>query len=52
LPEALDSAAKGLMAEVRNKSADNKTFVRELLVQLNSPTANPNIILLQQGIRK
>jgi len=50
LPEALDSAAKGLMAEVRNKSADNKTFVRELLVQLNSPTANPNIILLRQGI--
>jgi hypothetical protein len=50
LPEALDSAAKALMAEVRRKSADNKTFVRELLVQLNSPTADPNVILLRQGI--
>ena len=50
LPEAVGSAAKGLMAEVRNKSADSKSFVRELLVRLNSPTADPNIILLRQGV--
>lgn len=50
LPELLGSAAQGLMSEVRSKSADNKSFVRELLVQLNSPTADPNVILLRQGI--
>ncbi len=50
LPEALASAAKGLMNDVRNKSADDKSFVRELLVRLNAPTADPNVLLLRQGI--
>lgn len=48
LPEAMRSAAKGLMSDVRNKSADGKTFVRELLVRLNAPSADPNVILLRQ----
>lgn len=50
LPEALGSAAKGLMEDVRSKSADIRSFARELLVRLNAPTADPNVILLRQGI--
>lgn len=50
LPEALDSAAKGLTSEVLQRSADAKTFVRELLVRLNSHTADPNVMSLRQGI--
>lgn len=49
-PEALESAAKGLMGEALKKSADAKTFVRELLVRLNSHTVDPNVMLLRQGI--
>ena len=50
LPEALTSAAKGLMNDVLNKSADAKSFVRALLVRLNAPTNDPNVMLLRQGI--
>lgn len=50
LPEALQSASEALMEEVRNKSADTSTFVRELLTRLNAPAADPNVILLRQGI--
>lgn len=49
-PEALESAAKGLMGEVLKKSADAKSFVRELLMRLNSNTSDPNVVLLRQGI--
>jgi hypothetical protein len=49
-PEALESAAKGLMGEAQKKSADAKTFVRELLVRLNSHTLDPNVMLLRQGV--
>ena len=49
-PEALESAAKGVMSEAKKKSADEKTFVREVLVRLNSHTADPNVMLLRQGI--
>lgn len=50
MPGAISSAAQSLMGEVRSKSADAKTFVRELLSRLNSPTADANIILLRQGM--
>ena len=50
LPAAVASAATSLMGEVRKKSADNKTFVRELLTRLNAPTADSNVILLKQDI--
>lgn len=49
-PEALESAAKGVMSEAKKKSADEKTFVREVLVRLNSHTVDPNVMLLRQGI--
>jgi len=49
-PDALQSAAKGLMGEVLKKSADGRSFVRELLARLNAPTADPNVTLLRQGI--
>ena len=49
-PEALESAARGLMGEVLKKSADAKSFVRELLIRLNSHTNDPNVMLLRQGI--
>jgi hypothetical protein len=51
LPELLRSAAAGVMAEVRNKSADRATFARELLLRLNAPTPDANIILLKQDIQ-
>lgn len=50
MPEALQSAAKGLMNDVLSKSADAKSFVRALLVRLNAPTNDPNVMLLRQGI--
>lgn len=50
LPDALRSAAQGLMHEVSNKSADGKTFVRELLARLHGPSSDPNVVLLRQGI--
>lgn len=49
-PEALDSAAKGLIGESLKKSADAKTFVREVLVRLDSHTTDPNVMLLRQSI--
>lgn len=49
-PDALQSAAKGLMNEVLKKSADGKSFVREMLARLNAPSADPNSMLLRQGI--
>ena len=50
LTDVLASAAEGLMTDVRSKSADSSTYVRELLVRLNSPTSDPNIMLLRQGV--
>lgn len=51
LPEVLHSAATGLMAEVRSKSADKATFARELLSRLDAATPDANIILLKQDIQ-
>jgi hypothetical protein len=51
LPELLRSAATGLMAEVRSKSADRATFARELLLRLNAPTPDANTTLLKQDIQ-
>jgi hypothetical protein len=50
-PELLRSAAIGLMDEVRSKSADAGTFARELIVRLNAPTPDANVILLRQDIQ-
>ena len=50
LPEALASAAKGLIEDVLKKSADARTFVRELLVRLNAQSPDPNVMLLRQGV--
>jgi hypothetical protein len=49
-PELVRSAAGGLIAEVRSKSADAASFTRELLARLNTSTADPNVVLLRQGI--
>ncbi len=50
LQDVIMSAAKGLIEEVRSKSADSASFTRELLTRLNSPSADANIMLLRQGI--
>lgn len=49
-PEALESAARGLLSEVIKKSADGKSFIKELLLRLNAPNADPNVTLLRQGM--
>jgi hypothetical protein len=50
-PEVLRSAADGLMAEVRSKSADSATFAHELLLRLNAPTPDSNATLLKEDIQ-
>lgn len=52
LQDVIMSAAEGLIAEVRSKSADSASFARELLTRLNAPGADGNIILLRQGIER
>ena len=49
-PEALQSAARGLIGEAIKKSADGESFIKELLLRLNSPVADPNVTLLRQGM--
>jgi hypothetical protein len=51
LPEVLRSAAAGLLAEVRSKSADSVTFARELLLRLNAPAPDANVVLLKQDVQ-
>ncbi|MEY2699511.1 MAG: hypothetical protein RIQ52_266 [Pseudomonadota bacterium] len=49
LPDAARSAARALLNEVRSKSADNTSFVRELLSRLNARSQSDNNIgLLHQ----
>jgi len=50
-PELMRSAAAALLDEVRSKSADAATFARELLLRLNAPTPDPNVVLLRQDIQ-
>ncbi|WP_077731942.1 inactive transglutaminase family protein [Methylocaldum sp. 14B] len=50
-PELMRSAAWALLDEVRSKSADAATFARELLLRLNAPTPDPNVVLLRQDIQ-
>lgn len=50
-PELLRSAASGLMAEVRSKSADSATFARELLLRFNAPMPDANVTLLRQDLQ-
>ncbi len=45
-PEYLAAAVDALLDEVRHKSADTATFTRELIVRLNSKTADENLKLL------
>jgi hypothetical protein len=50
-PEVLRSAADGLMAEVRSKSADSASFAHELLLRLNAPQPGSNANLLREDIQ-
>ncbi|CAI8728289.1 MULTISPECIES: inactive transglutaminase family protein [Methylococcus] len=50
LPEPLQAAARGLLNEVRSKSADNVTFAQALLQRLNAADADSNVSLLRQDI--
>jgi hypothetical protein len=50
-PELMRSAVTALLDEVRSKSADSASFARELLLRLNAPTPDANVILLRQDIR-
>lgn len=50
LPDPLRTAARGLLNEVRSKSADTVTFARALLQRLNAPTPDDNVSLLRQDI--
>ncbi|BBA35231.1 uncharacterized protein sS8_3288 [Methylocaldum marinum] len=50
-PELMRSAAWALLDEVRSKSADAASFSRELLLRLNAPTPDPNVVLLRQDIQ-
>lgn len=50
LPEPLQAAARGLLNEVRSKSADDVTFAQSLLQRLNAADPDSNVSLLRQGI--
>ncbi|MDF9392860.1 MULTISPECIES: inactive transglutaminase family protein [Methylococcus] len=50
LPEPLQAAARGLLNEVRSKSADDVTFAQALLQRLNAADADSNVSLLRQDI--
>jgi len=49
--ENMTSAISTLLEEVRQKSADTKTFTRELLLRFNAETADENIQLLLRDVR-
>jgi hypothetical protein len=49
-PELQRSAVTALLNEVRSKSADSVTFARELLLRLNAPMPDANVLLLKQDI--
>jgi hypothetical protein len=50
LPEALRAAARGLINEVRSKSADDVTFAQALLKRLNAADPDSNVGLLRQDV--
>ncbi len=47
--EPLASAIEDTLGKVRSESADIFTFVSQLLVQLNDPSPNKNIFVIQKG---
>jgi hypothetical protein len=47
--EPLASAIEDTLAKVRSESADIFTFVSQLLVQLNDPSPNKNVLIIQKG---
>ena len=47
--EPLASAIEDTLTKVRSESADIFTFVSQLLVQLNDPSPNKNVLVIQQG---
>jgi uncharacterized protein with transglutaminase domain len=48
--EPLASAIEDTLGKVRSESADSFTFVGQLLVHLNNPSPNKNVLLIQEGI--
>lgn len=47
--EPLASAIEDTLKKVRSESADIFTFVGQLLVQLNEPSPNSNVLVIQKG---
>jgi len=47
--EPLASAIEDTLAKARSESADILTFASQLLVHLNNPTPNKNVLLIQEG---
>jgi len=47
--EPLASAIDDTLTKVRSESADTFTFVSQLLVQLNNPSPNKNVLVIQKG---
>ncbi len=47
--EPLASAIEDTLEKVRSESADIFTFVSQLLVQLNDPSPNKNVLVIQKG---
>ena len=50
-PDLIKPAIKAVIDEAKRKSADVMSFSREVLSQLNSPSADANVGLLRQGIQ-
>ncbi len=47
--EPLASAIEDTLGKVRSESANTFTFVSQLLVQLNAPSPNKNVLVIQEG---
>lgn len=47
--EPLASAIEDTLGKVRSESADIFSFVSQLLVQLNNPSPNKNVLIIQKG---
>ncbi|MDX1519696.1 MAG: UUP1 family membrane protein, partial [Gammaproteobacteria bacterium] len=48
--EPLASAIEDTLSKVRSESADIFTFASQLLVHLNDPTPNKNVLVIREGI--
>jgi 7 transmembrane helices usually fused to an inactive transglutaminase/Inactive transglutaminase fused to 7 transmembrane helices len=48
--EPLASAIEDILGKVRSESANTFTFASQLLVQLNDPSPNKNVFVIQEGI--